>query len=387
MCIRDRYKTTSTGKVQQWDIEVDKLPSGKARYIVRHGQIDGKIQETSTLIEVGKNIGKANETSPYEQACNEAQSQWNKKKDRRAYVKDLIQPQTFSMQKLFRPMLAKSYNNPEEGLETLKDGKHITFPCYIQPKLDGIRCTVLNGDGNLIPYSRQGKEFLAINHILNHLPIDIGRNIIDGELYLHENKDNFQDIVSAVKRDKPNDLSEKVEYHIYDVCDRDNLSTDYKDRFNWLMSNIPESDFIKIIPNYTVGTPAKLRARYDEFIALGYEGAIVRNKLGEYKIDGRSKDLQKVKEFQDQEFPIVDAYENKGKQAGQCTFTCKMPDGTTFGVKPKGTAEQREQYWQDWNAGVIKPGALLTVAFFSMTTSDNPVPRFPIGKIIRDYEE
>ena len=147
-----------------------------------------------------------------------------------------------------------------------------------------------------------------------------------------------------------------------------------------------ESDFIKIIPNYTVLNPGQLQARYDEFICLGYEGAIVRNIKGVYKIDGRSADLQKVKEFQDQEFPIVDAYENKGKQADQCTFVCKMPDGTTFGVKPKGTAEQRKQYWIDWNNGTINHGDLLTVAFFSMTTSDNPVPRFPIGKGIRDYE-
>ena len=127
-----------------------------------------------------------------------------------------------------------------------------------------------------------------------------------------------------------------------------------------------------------MANPSELRSRYDEFIKFGYEGAIVRNMLGYYKVDGRSADLQKVKEFQDQEFPIVDAYENKGKQVGQCTFVCKMPDGTTFGVKPKGTSEERERYWRDWRDNVIKIGSLLTVSYFNMTTSDHPVPRFPI---------
>lgn len=373
------YKTTSTDKTQQWDIEADKLPSGKARFIVRHGQVDGKIQETSTLIEVGKNIGKANETTPYEQACSEAQSQWNKKRDRRGYGE---LSSTGHLAKPFRPMLAKSYNNPEEGLESLKDGKHIIFPCYIQVKLDGCRCNIGMGRAS----SRQGKDFLTVNHILNALPDFGNKTLLDGELYVHDYKDNFQDIISAIKRDKPNSLSASIQYHIYDMYELGNPQ-DFHNRNRWIQDNIQESNVIKIVPTYEIANVAELREKYEEFIALGYEGAIVRNKLGAYKVDGRSKDLQKVKEFQDQEFPIVDAYENKGKQSGQCTFVCEMPDGTTFGVKPKGTAEQREQYWTDWNNGTIEPGSLLTVAYFSMTTSDNPVPRFPIGKIIRNYED
>ena len=369
------YKTTSTGKSQQWDIESRQHSDGTASWKVRHGQVDGKIQETFTNVDVGKNIGKANETSPYEQACSEAQSQWNKKKDRRGYS------QTTSQEKRFRPMLAKSYNNPEVGLESLKDGKHIQFPCYVSAKLDGLRCNISKSGA----YSRQGKKFETINHIEKILePVfDKFRGFLDGELYVHSKGDNFQKIISAVKRDKANDLSSSIEYHIYDMHG-DNM--DFKDRYQWILDNIVECDIIKIVKAYEVCGQSELRDRYNEFIALGYEGSIVRNKLGLYKVDGRSKDLQKVKEFQEQEFPILDAYENKGKQAGQCTFVCELPDGTTFGVKPKGTAELREQYWRDWLNGIIKEGSLLTVSYFSMTTSDNPVPRFPIGKIIRDYE-
>jgi DNA ligase-1 len=378
------YKTTSTGKTQQWDIEATKLPSGKARYYVRHGQVDGKIQETSTLISEGKNIGKSNETSPYEQACNEAQSQWSKKKDRRGYFeihgKNPSAISRLAAPRQFRPMLAKSYNNPELGLESLKDGKHLVFPCYIQPKLDGIRCNISSGTA----VSRQGKEFKALGKLVQEFSAS-SNYILDGELYSHTHKDNFQEIVSAVKRDEPNHLTDSVEYHVYDVYHL--IGKDFTDRKQWILDNITETDRIKIVKTYEVANAAELRKKYEDFIALGYEGAIVRNKLGAYKVDGRSKDLLKVKEFQDQEFPIVDAYENKGKQAGQCTFVCKMPDGTTFGVKPKGTAAQREQYWKDWNSGAIKTGALLTVAYFSMTTSDNPVPRFPIGKTIRALYE
>lgn len=372
------YKTTSTGKLQEWSIEVEDHGSF-ARYTVTHGQRGGKLQTTHTDITKGKNIGRANETSPYEQAVSEAQSQWNKKKDRRGYSEGAVV--TAGSTKKFRPMLAKSYNHPEHGLDSLKDGKHIIYPCYIQPKLDGIRCNT----NRSAAYSRQGKKFKVLSHIVDKVSQinNTGFEFIDGELYNHQNKDNFQEIVSAVKRDEPNHLTNSIEYHVYDVVIN---NMHFEDRMKWIEDNITPCDVIKVVPSHLIVDPEELKNKYYEFIGMGYEGAIVRNKKGFYKVDGRSADLQKVKEFQEQEFPIVGAYENKGKQAGQCTFVCETPDGTTFGVKPKGTEEERSQYWKDWNNGTINSGDLLTVAFFSMTTSENPVPRFPIGKSIRNYE-
>jgi hypothetical protein len=81
----------------------------------------------------------------------------------------------------------------------------------------------------------------------------------------------------------------------------------------------------------------------------------------------------------------VGAYENKGKMEGQCTFTCVTEDGAEFGCKPMGTEAQREQYWTDFQSGKLT-GRVLTVKFFEWTTSDKPVPRFPVGVCIRDYE-
>jgi len=70
---------------------------------------------------------------------------------------------------------------------------------------------------------------------------------------------------------------------------------------------------------------------------------------------------------------------------GQCTFTCVTEDGAEFGCKPMGTEAQREQYWTDFQAGKLT-GKMLTVKFFEWTTSDKPVPRFPVGVCIRDYD-
>ena len=112
---------------------------------------------------------------------------------------------------------------------------------------------------------------------------------------------------------------------------------------------------------------------------------MIRNAKGGYQPNRRSPDLQKYKSFKDKEFEIVGAYQNKGKMENQCTFLCRTEDGTEFGVKPMGSEAQREQYWTDFQAGKLT-GKMLTVKFFEWTTSENPVPRFPVGVCVRDYE-
>ncbi len=119
-------------------------------------------------------------------------------------------------------------------------------------------------------------------------------------------------------------------------------------------------------------------------LARGYEGIMLRNRFAPYKVGGRSADLQKVKLFIDMEFAIIGAYENE-KQRGQCTLECVTKAGASFGAKPKGDSKVREQYWTDWQAGKLK-GKVLTVRFFEWTTSEHPVPRFPVGIVVRDYE-
>lgn len=75
------YGRSTTGKIKQWNVSVDNLEDGSASITVIHGYSDGKKQQDYKVISSGKNIGKANETTPYEQACSEARSALNKKRD------------------------------------------------------------------------------------------------------------------------------------------------------------------------------------------------------------------------------------------------------------------------------------------------------------------
>lgn len=374
------YKKSSTGKTSEWKIYAWKNNIHDANYTVEHGYVDGKKQNTTVNVASGKNIGKKNETSAYEQACLEAESKWKKQLDK-GYVENL---QSVSQAKADRisPMLAHSYD----------DYAHkIKWPCYWQPKLDGVRCLAVKEDGKVVLLSRQGKKFNALPHIIAELEKIIPDGVVlDGELYVHG--EEFQELIHLIKRDEPHEDSIKIEYHIYD-CFKLNKEEEFQDRacnliklenlYNLQQETFVGIDKIRFVQTQTIKNETEMKLAQEWAEKNGYEGIMLRNATAPYKVGHRSHDLLKVKKFQDAEFEIVGGYENKGKQEGQCTLLCKTKDGTEFGVKPEGTDAQRKWYWQ--HLAEIK-GKMLTVRFFSWTTSKNPVPRFPIGVAIRDYD-
>lgn len=365
-------KLTSSNNMQTWSISVEK-PSD---IVIEFGQKDGKLQKSVERINAGKNIGKSNETTPWEQACLEATSRWNKKKDKGYFEEGELKGCEMLSTTCTLPMLAQSYD---------KHSKKIVFPAYVQPKLDGIRCVAIRQDGKVTLLSRTGKEFTAIPHINTQLdkifPSNDAEWCLDGELYVHH--ENFQDIVSKIKRDEIHPSSKAVEYHIYDTFITCFNVMTYEDRYKFLKS-LSLKDNIKLVETVEVTKPTELYSYYDAKIAEGYEGCMIRNKLGLYIQDKRSYDLQKLKEFQTEEFEVVGAEENRGKQAGQCTIICKSKSGKEFGVKPEGSDELRKGYWQLHQAGKLV-GQQLTVRFFEYT-KDSDIPRFPVGVTLRNYE-
>src|SRR5690606_30522950 len=75
---------------------------------------------------IGKNIGKANETTAEEQAVSEAQSKLKKKLEEGYYESQ----EEAEGGTLVLPMLAKDFK---------KEERKVQYPCFVQPKLDGMR--------------------------------------------------------------------------------------------------------------------------------------------------------------------------------------------------------------------------------------------------------
>lgn len=362
------YKQSSTGKITKWNIYVN-----NTTITTEWGYIDGQLQRKIEVIKSGKNIGKSNETTPEEQAALEAESKWKKQLDK-GYVEQFshggqtITVGSLTNSKKYLPMLAKSFED---------HGHKIKWPCYVQPKLDGIRCVATPNELR----SRRSKVFTSLPHIADAVKeLGMKNTCLDGELYVHGKE--FQKLASAIKRDKPSDQSHLIEYHVYD-CFNDVKST-FESRFNHLKSlglNLP----IVLVETVKVRDQQDATEYYLHCVKRGYEGIMLRNADGIYECDRRSENLQKLKEFKTEEFKIVGAEENKGLP-GQCSLICEMPDGTQFNVKPEGNEDIRKQYWTDYLAGKLT-GKMLTVRFFEYTTSDKPVPRFPIGVAIREEWE
>ena len=370
------YKMDSKGKIRVLTVSYGSDERGSF-YEQEHGLLDGKLQTSRTYV-AGKNAGKANATTDEEQAEKEAESKRAKKRDRGGYSESIPED------KPMMPMLALTHD---------KHGHKIKYPAYVQPKLDGIRCFVHVDGESVTLKSRTGKEFKSLGHIadavrelVSVMGKSVGSFILDGELYNHRFKEDFQGLVSAIKRDKPSETTHMVQFHCYDYVAE---GRDFEDRIQELYHMdqwLSEVTTIQIVQTFPVDNLDEVVGQNSLWLEDGYEGSMIRNAKGGYQPNRRSPDLQKYKSFMDAEFEIVGAVENKGKMEGQCTFTCVTEDGTEFGCKPMGDESQREQYWIDFQAGKLT-GKMLTVKFFEWTTSENPVPRFPVGVIVRDYED
>ncbi len=369
------FKKTSKGKDQQWDLAVVPCETigteeqWPAVIRVKHGQVGGKIQTSSVYIDTGKNLGKANATTPVEQAVSEADSKWLKQKDK-GYSEEMGGASLD-----LKPMLAHEYQKAK-----------VTFPSYVQPKLDGVRCIAHCEAVNLVRlFSRQGKEFSGLTHIKSALAsvMKVG-DVWDGELYVHGMP--FQRIISLVKKDR--EESKAVEYHVYDAVSDEPFSN----RFLWAINAIKAGNAsvssahlgcLRIVETMTASSHEDVEECHEMYVSAGYEGAILRVGDCTYARGHRSRQLLKVKAFTTDEFKIVGVEEGKGKFEGRAVFVCETAGGTRFNAVPRGRDELRQRYFQDREKLV---GEMLTVRFFEWTTSDPPVPRFPVAIAVRDYE-
>ncbi len=259
-------------------------------------------------------------------------------------------------------------------------------PVYIQPKLDGVRC-LFTANG---AYSRNDKQFMNVKHIEMSLKPFFDQNpdaVLDGELYNHKLKNDFEKIISLVRKQKPTDedrinAQHLVQFHVYDFFDE--LQYDY---YETRMHKLNVSDIygpcVKYVPTYRVHKHEEaLNMHYDAFLADGYEGSILRLN-GLYK-HGRSYDLMKFKDFSDAEATIVGYELGKGKRTGTLgKFMMLDDEGVTFGCPPGKGYNYKDL------ANMLKNindyiGKRATFTYFQRTNAGSY--RHPLFKCIRNYE-
>jgi len=350
------------GKLKQWDIYVTKH-NEYSEVVYSHGLVNGKPTINRLVVDKGKNIGKKNETTHFQQAVMDAQSKWNKKRDTDGYS-TTREPEQFAQ---LMPMLAHDYK---------KNIKKVTFPCYVQPKLDGYRMIYDPNTPQHKMTTRTGREYNVLNDTIMHEELKRTGLALDGELYVHDSNFVFEDygFLRRHTSTNPNDVQkmEKIEYHVYDVID---TGLTFSERFKVLQRLFEQQTFtkLKLVPTIQCSNELDVTSNHITFTTSGYEGTMIRNASGVYRCKYRSHDLLKYKDFDDAEFPIVDVASEADTKGNEplIVWVCET-NGRRFNVRPQGTETERKYLY---TIGQSFIGKKLWVKFQGYT--DNGVVRFP----------
>lgn len=373
------YIRDNAGKVRYWTCRPE--PDGLE---IEYGVVDGTPQFQYEAIEFGK-CGRDQD----EQIESRINSRVSKQLDK-GYVEDISVAQTMKPMNSLgfcKPMLAKK----SEDVDMVK---MMTKPFYLQNKLDGNRCMIHNDGTGLVAYTRNGKEFKTLKHITDHLESVVPAGYtLDGELYVHGQ--SLQTIVSWGKRLQPNTL--KLEFHAYDLISKDGFWTRYNE-LGSVLSPVLEKGYpsIRLVKTskFTPENTPNLGGSAVDLAGLlriarkeNYEGLMFRSDYAlergvfvpvGYQDGKRSGSLVKLKEWEDQEFPIVDITPSAD---GWAILHCVAPNGKRFTVSCPGDVPFK-RYVLVNREGYI--GKKVTVQFAYWT--EDGLPFHCVATAIRDYE-
>lgn len=343
------YKKSKDGKkTQYWEIQVN-----GAAYRTVEGYVGGALTESEWTNAVGKNIGKANETSPEGQAILEAESKAQKKKDR-GYCENIGEAA-----RPFGVTLAKKWEDYKSKVE---------YPVFVQGKADGTR--IYLKDGKLL--YRSNKEVTSCDH----LKFDCDY-IVDGELYNHDLKDDFNKIISLTRcQEAKVETVEKIKFYVFDiVCDKP-----YAERLEILKDIAAKNENVVVIPTEIANSEEEVDALLKKYLEMGYEGAMIRWGNDGYILERTNKLLKFKKFFDDKEFLVVDILEGRGKREGTVgKWVVKTEDGVIVEAGPTGKDEDNKKIFLNKQNYI---GKMATIKFQGYTPDGSL--RFPTFKSIRD---
>ena len=384
-----------------WDIEEESYYEIKEEYFDSHKQLSKKImaliyneqgivgmkqsRNAPTRVEQGSQglRGKANERNTFTQALIKAVSDYNSKINN-GYTTDKNVHKTEN--DLYYAMAAKKY---EDEIEK------INFPCYSQPKLDGVRCLMTLQNNQIIKYSRDHKiwpNFEDFDNILLPVFKKYPKIVLDGELYKHGKR--LQEIVGVARNEKK---AIELNYCIFDLFLPNEPNLIFVERLELInkIKKILESvdnNRILFVETILVNNFAELDKLYHNYIKNNYEGQMVKmgdqtyaiSKLREIRTNAI---LKRKKKFTDEyEFVKAIAAEN-GKAKDTFIGIFKTKDSKQFRATPKGmTMSEMRSFLILVNKDIDKySGKMATIEYEDI--SKDGIPLRPKFVTFRDGKE
>ena len=350
------YKRDSKGKIRTLELSTE-----GSLFVQVSGIIDGKKVRHEKECKP-KNRGKSNATTAIGQADIECAAKLIIKLSE-GYFETKEEAED---EEVLMPMLAKVYDEHSKKIDWESD-------VFVQPKLDGMRCLAVIKEGKVTLLSRKNKEIVTMDHIASEL-VDLPDMILDGELYAHGK--TFQENMKLIKKYRK-DKSEEVKFHTYDMV----MDKPFDDRYD-ILEEIHATPFRNIDLVETIGIldEDSIKGIHSEYLKDGYEGTMIRWGDSGYKVNGRSHNLLKYKDFQDITAKIIDIEPAEQRPTwGVPVLSCtiKNVDGSTrditFRAGTKMSHDEREDLLQNKGNFIGQTGE---VRFFEWT--DEGLPRFPI---------
>lgn len=255
------------------------------------------------------------------------------------------------------------------------------FPCYVSPKLDGLRVTYSDG----VFRTRKGHALVGLTELerqmkclQSYLPEPLA---FDGELMV--DGEHFNEISGQLRSFNETD---KAHYHIFDIhmgapmqCFR--LSTlHYLAGAVSLAASVEESKRlpnISFVPHTVVTSYDAIMEKYQEYLDQGYEGAIVKSESGLYQ-DARTWDWMKLKITQTEDCRVSGIFEGTGKYNGMVGGLVVCFNGVNVRVG-SGLSDLQRASWMADPDEII--GATVEVAFQEVTPDGSM--RHPRLKCVR----
>ena len=181
---------------------------------------------------------------------------------------------------------------------------------YASHKLDGLRCITIVEDGLVVScYSRNGKEFLTLDVLKDHIKkLGITNVVLDGEICIVNEKDeeDFQSVMKEYNR-KGHTIA-KPRYKVFDMLTIEEFYSKsskriLSERIVTLKKAIKSDKIIDIIEQVKINSKEHVMEILEDHVAKGHEGIIIRKDVA---YEGkRSNNMLKMKKFEDAEYKVI----------------------------------------------------------------------------------
>lgn len=373
------YLKTETGRVRFYEIWVigDK---DKASIYTKHGIKGGRIiQPYPKLIE--KSFRQ--KEGAYNRALKLATTQWETRINKYGYkanepkptIKNAPTVQYHSNNKAIIPMRAYPLGDHE-----------VVYPAYVQPKIDGYRALLHKNGGRYEFLSNTGKSYQHLDHLkkeLKEIKILENKNVyLDGELYLEKEHVNvLRSILSTIElNEEQKRMAKQIKFYVFDMFNLKKMDMTYEERYKELEKIFQHKiKNIVLTPTTLIRNEKDIDTAFAKYVKMGYEGIIIRNKRGLYKLRGKSMDVFKSKDIKKDMFTIVGYKEAKGNNRGTVVWEirCNKDPRKSFWARPMGTREERKKMFK---SGKDYIGEKVTVKYFEIDNNGcvtkNPVAFF-----------